>query len=48
MAGGFKERASLSKIFIIRDGDPKQEPKKVDQNTVVFPGDIVTVEESFF
>lgn len=48
MAGGFKERASLSKIFIIRDGDSKQEAKKVDQNTEVFPGDIVTVEESFF
>lgn len=48
MAGGFKERASLSKIFIIRDGDTKQEAKKVDQNTEVFPGDIVTVEESFF
>lgn len=48
MAGGFKERASLSKIYIIRDGDPKQELKKVDQNSAVFPGDIVTVEESFF
>ena len=48
LAGGFKERASVNKIFIIRDGDPRQVPLKVDLNTAVFPGDIVTVEESFF
>jgi protein involved in polysaccharide export with SLBB domain len=48
LAGGFKERASLSKIFIIRANDPEQRPQKVDLNTLVYPGDIVTVEESFF
>ena len=48
VAGGFKERASLSKIFLIRSGDRTQQPLKVDLNTVVLPGDIVTVEESFF
>ena len=48
LAGGFKERASLSKIYIIREGDPAQRPQKVELNTPVGPGDILTVEESFF
>lgn len=48
LAGGFKERASLSKIFIIRERDPDQRPQKVDLDTQVYPGDIITVEESFF
>ena len=48
LAGGFKERASREKINIIRDDDPKQIPRKVDLNATVLPGDIVTIEESFF
>lgn len=48
LAGGFKERASLNKIFLIRAGDVLQRAEKVDLNTVVLPGDILTVEESFF
>ncbi|NWG88034.1 MAG: polysaccharide export protein [Hydrogenophilaceae bacterium] len=48
IAGGFRERASLQKLFIIREGDPAQRPQKVDLNTQVNPGDIITVEESFF
>lgn len=48
LAGGFKERASKDKIFIIREDDPKQVPQKVGLNASVKPGDIITVEESFF
>jgi polysaccharide biosynthesis/export protein VpsN len=48
LAGGFKERASRDKINIIRDDDPKQTPKRVDLNATVLPGDILTIEESFF
>ena len=48
LAGGFKERASKEKIFVIRDDDRSQTPKRVDQNAAVNPGDIITVEESFF
>ena len=48
IAGGFKERASREKISIIRDDDPSQTPKRVDLNTTVLPGDIVTIEPSFF
>jgi polysaccharide export outer membrane protein len=48
LAGGFKERASLKKIFLISANDPLQRPVNVDLNTPILPGDIVTVEESFF
>jgi polysaccharide biosynthesis/export protein VpsN len=48
IAGGYKERAAREKVTIIRDDDPSQVPKRVDLNSAVFPGDIVTIEESFF
>jgi len=48
IAGGFKERASKDKIFVIREDDKSQTPTRVDQNAQVNPGDIITVEESFF
>ena len=48
LAGGFKERAAKDKIFVIREDDKAQKPQRVDQNASVNPGDIITVEESFF
>jgi len=48
IAGGFKERAARDKISVIHDDDPKQTPHKVDLNAALLPGDILTVEESFF
>lgn len=48
LAGGFKERASFSKISIIREGDPTSRPQKADINSPVNPGDTVFIEESFF
>ena len=48
LAGGFKERASKEKIFVIRDNDRSQTSKRVSQDETVHPGDIITVEESFF
>lgn len=48
LAGGFRERASLTKIYIIRERDATQRSQRVDLNALVFPGDIVTVDESFF
>ena len=48
IAGGFKERASMNKISIVRDGDPTNTPVKVDLDSPVHPGDIITVGESFF
>lgn len=48
IAGGFRERAARDKINVIRDDDPAQTSKRVDLNAVVRPGDILTIEESFF
>src|SRR5687768_10488143 len=48
IAGGLRERASREKMNVIRDDDPKQTPRRVDLNTAILPGDILTVEESFF
>lgn len=48
IAGGFKDRASKSHVSIIKDGDEKHTPVKADLGTLVMPGDIITVEESFF
>jgi polysaccharide export outer membrane protein len=48
LAGGFKERAAKNRIFIIREDDRSKTPQRVDQDAAILPGDIVTVEESFF
>lgn len=48
LAGGFKERAARDKLNVIRDDDPAQTQRRVDLDAPVFPGDILTVEESFF
>lgn len=48
LAGGFKERASFSKITIIRENDTKAGPVKATVNTPVNPGDTIFIEESFF
>ena len=48
VAGGFKERASRDKVFLIREGINNDEPAKVSLDDRILPGDIITVEESFF
>lgn len=48
VAGGFKERASLSKIFVIRGDDRTHTANQADLDALVFPGDTITVGESFF
>lgn len=48
IAGGFKERASESKIYVLRETDPLHAQSKIGLDGAVFPGDTVTVEESFF
>lgn len=46
IAGGFTERASKQKIFLVRENETER--VAVDLNTTVNPGDIITIEESFF
>lgn len=48
VAGGFGERASREKIFIIRDGDASKKTVLVNLDEQIGPGDIITVEQSFF
>jgi polysaccharide export outer membrane protein len=49
LAGGLTDRASTLKIFLQRDiGGEVSEPTAVSLDEAIKPGDIITVEESFF
>jgi polysaccharide biosynthesis/export protein VpsN len=48
IAGGFKERASKERINVIHEDDVKGNSKRISLDAPVKPGDIITVEESFF
>ena len=48
LAQGLTQRASTNKIFLISAEDPKQRSVKVDVNTPINPGDILTIRQSFF
>jgi len=48
LAGGFKERASRSKLYLIKADNPGTNTLRVDLDAVVGPGDVLTVEQSFF
>lgn len=48
LAGGFTPRASRSHLNVIRDADAARKPVEVDIDAPVAPGDIVTIDQSFF
>jgi len=48
LAEGFTDRASRSKFYIVSDNAETDEPRLATLNTVIKPGDIITIEESFF
>jgi polysaccharide export outer membrane protein len=48
VAGGFKDRASQGHVAIIHEDDPTHTRIKADLGALVMPGDIITIEESFF
>lgn len=48
IAGGFTQRASRTSITIVADKDPSQIHEDVKLNSPINPGDVITVEESFF
>ena len=48
LAGGLTERASRNKIEVIRDNDQDRKPVKISLDASINPGDIITVDESFF
>ena len=47
LAGGFTERASRTKILLVRENSDGM-PINAELTTPVQPGDVITVEESFF
>lgn len=47
LAGGLTERASSNKIYIIPENTPNNR-KQAMMSTQVGPGDIITIEQSFF
>lgn len=48
LGGGFTERASESSITVVHEDDPKQTQHKATLESKVRPGDIITVNQSFF
>jgi polysaccharide biosynthesis/export protein VpsN len=48
LGGGFTERAARNKIEVIRADDPTKTAVSVKLSDPVFPGDIITVNQSFF
>ena len=48
IAGGFKDRAYKEAVSIIHENQENPTPVKSPLSTLVEPGDIITVEESFF
>ena len=48
LAGGLTPRASVTKIYVIHENDPTGMPRLTLLNAVLLPGDIVTVDQSFF
>lgn len=48
LAGGFTERAARSRFTLVRASDPTQTLRDIRGNERVLPGDIITVERSFF
>lgn len=48
LAGGFTERASKRSFNIIHESDANKEPKKANLGSTIMPGDIITIEQSFF
>lgn len=47
IAGGFTERASKTKMFITRDKQPDKQ-LRIKLSAKIQPGDIITIEQSFF
>jgi protein involved in polysaccharide export with SLBB domain len=48
LAGGFTERANTKQVLVIADSDPGLQEQKVDLDYAVQPGDIITVQDTFF
>ena len=48
LAGGLTERASTKRITIIRDADGGRTSQAATLDTILMPGDTITIEQGFF
>lgn len=48
LAGGFTERASRRKIYVLRENDSEQKRKQVTLESPINPGDTLIIEEGLF
>lgn len=48
LAGGFTDRANKKGALVISDNDPDRRERKVEPDYNVQPGDIITVQDTFF
>ena len=48
LAGGLTERASTKRITVIRDSDTTRIPEAATLDTLLMPGDTITIEQGFF
>ena len=48
LAGGFTERANKKQALVISDSDPERKEQEVGLDYKVQPGDIITVQDTFF
>ncbi len=48
LAGGFEERANKERIFVVHGDSNSDKPIPINIDSRVQPGDIITVERSFF
>ena len=48
LAGGFNERASDKKIYVVHGDQKDKEPVLINLDDSIMPGDVITVGRSFF
>lgn len=48
LAGGFTPRASRSRLTVIRETNRERLPEPITVDAEVYPGDIITIDQSFF
>lgn len=48
LAGGYTERAAKNDVTVVREASPEGPLKEADLSLRVEPGDVITIEESFF
>jgi polysaccharide export outer membrane protein len=48
LAGGFTERANKKEVLLIAESDPERKERRVGLDYRVQPGDIITVQDTFF